>query len=114
MKLALGTYIMAKIKVDSSSGIADPVPREMLLNAAGDLMIERGSTNISLSDIAQKSGLNAALVKYYFGNKAGLHMALLRKALSPSMAQIDHLITMNIDPQDKLRIHISGIVNSYF
>ena len=43
-----------------------------LLVAAGDLMIERNSTDISLSDIAQKSGVNAALVKYHFGNKDGL------------------------------------------
>ncbi|MFX8719852.1 TetR/AcrR family transcriptional regulator, partial [Acinetobacter baumannii] len=39
-----------------------------LLVAAGDLMIERNSTEVSLSEIAQKSGVNAALVKYHFGN----------------------------------------------
>ncbi len=43
-----------------------------LLVAAGDLMIERNSTDISLSDIAEKSGVNSALVKYHFGNKDGL------------------------------------------
>src|SRR6266481_394441 len=50
---------------------------EKLLVAASELMIERSSIEVSLSDIAQKSGVNAALVKYHFGNKDGLLMALL-------------------------------------
>ena len=45
---------------------------EKLLVAASELMIERASIEVSLSDIAQKSGVNAALVKYHFGNKDGL------------------------------------------
>jgi AcrR family transcriptional regulator len=50
-----------------------------LLVAAGDLMIERNTTDVSLSEIAQKSGVNAALVKYHFGNKDGLLLALLAR-----------------------------------
>src|SRR5260370_877612 len=41
---------------------------EKLLVAASELMIKRSSIDVSLSDIAQKSGVNAALVKYHFGN----------------------------------------------
>jgi AcrR family transcriptional regulator len=41
---------------------------EKLLVAASELMIERSSIEVSLNDIAQKSGVNAALVKYHFGN----------------------------------------------
>jgi AcrR family transcriptional regulator len=44
---------------------------EKLLLAASELMIERASIEVSLSDIAQKSGVNAALVKYHFGNRTG-------------------------------------------
>lgn len=88
--------------------------REKLLEAAGELMIERGSADISLNDIAARSGVNSALVKYYFGNKAGLFMALLRKRLAPGMAELRHLLAMSLSPQDKLRIHIGGMVNTYF
>src|SRR5437764_3645958 len=52
---------------------------EKLLMAASALMIERSSIEVSLSDIAQKSGVNAALVKYHFGNKDGLLLALLAR-----------------------------------
>jgi len=34
-----------------------------LLKAAGELMTERNSIDISLSELAKKSGINAALVK---------------------------------------------------
>ena len=42
---------------------------EKLLVAAGELMIARNSPDVSLSEIAQQSVVNAALVKYHFGNK---------------------------------------------
>jgi AcrR family transcriptional regulator len=51
-------------------------------------MIQRSSIDISLSDIAQKSGANAALVKYHFGNKDGLLLALLARALGPGVAAV--------------------------
>lgn len=101
-------------KDDAQAKKPDICTRDQLLIAAGQLMTERGSTEVSLSEIAQKSGLNSALVKYYFGNKSGLLMALLRKALAPSMEQLRHLASMPISPQAKLRIHISGMVNNYF
>lgn len=94
--------------------VCSPATREQLLIAAGELMIERGSADISLSEIADKSGLNSALVKYYFCNKAGLMMALLRKALTTSIEQLERLAASNMSPQEKLRAHIDTLVDSYF
>ena len=59
-----------------------------LLVAAGDLMIERNSTEASLSEIAQKSGVNAALVKYHFGNKDALLLALLARDAAAEMTNL--------------------------
>lgn len=92
----------------------DIATRDQLLIAAAELMTERGSTDVSLSHIAGKSGLNSALVKYYFGSKSGLLLALLRKVMGPGMEQLRHLPEMNLTPQQKLRVHISGIVQTYF
>jgi AcrR family transcriptional regulator len=88
-------------------------PREQLLEAAGAFMTERGTTDVSLSEIAERSGLNSALVKYYFGRKSGLLMELLRKAMEPGLGQLQHLLDSDNSPADKLRIHISGIVTTY-
>ena len=64
---------------------------EKLLVAASELMIERASIEVSLSDIAQKSGVNAALVKYHFGNKDGLLLALLARDAATEMSQLEYL-----------------------
>src|SRR5438045_6222531 len=66
---------------------------EKLLVAASELMIERASIEVSLSDIAQKSGVNAALVKYHFGNKDGLLLALLARDPATEIAQLEYLIS---------------------
>jgi AcrR family transcriptional regulator len=85
-----------------------------LLVAAGDLMIERNSTDVSLSEIAQKSGVNAALVKYHFGNKDGLLLALLARDAGAEMANLAFVLDQPISPTEKMRRHIAGIVNAYY
>ena len=69
---------------------------EKLLVAASELMIERASIEVSLSDIALKSGVNAALVKYHFGNKDGLLLALLARDAATEMSQLEYLISQPI------------------
>ena len=71
---------------------------EKLLVAASELMIERSSIEISLSDIAQKSGANAALVKYHFGNKDGLLLALLARDAATELSNLEYLLAQPITP----------------
>src|ERR1700712_6034062 len=86
---------------------------DRLLVAASELMIERNSIDVSLSDIAQKSGINAALVKYHFGNKDGLLLALLARDAETEVSQLEYLISQPIGPTAKLRLHIGGIIRAY-
>ena len=86
---------------------------EKLLDAASELMIARSSIEISLSDIAQKSGANAALVKYHFGNKDGLLLALLSRDAATEVANLEYLLAQPISPTAKLKLHISGIIRAY-
>ncbi len=86
---------------------------EKLLVAASGLMIERNSIEVSLSDIAQKSGVNSALVKYHFGNKDGLLLALLARDAATEVAQLEYLLAQPITPTAKLKLHIAGIIRAY-
>ena len=86
---------------------------EKLLVAASGLMIERSSIEVSLSDIAQKSGVNAALVKYHFGNKDGLLLALLARDAATEVANLEYLLAQPITPTAKLKLHIGGIIRAY-
>src|SRR3954462_15112412 len=86
---------------------------DRLLVAASELMIERSSIDVSLSDIAQKSGVNAALVKYHFGNKDGLLLALLTRDAETEVANLEYLLGQPIAPTAKLKLHIGGIIRAY-
>lgn len=86
---------------------------EKLLVAASELMIERSSIEVSLSDIAQKSGVNAALVKYHFGNKDGLLLALLARDAATELSNLEYLLVQPITPTAKLKLHIAGIIRAY-
>ena len=86
---------------------------EKLLVAASELMIERSSIELSLSDIGQKSGVNAALVKYHFGNKDGLLLALLARDAATEVTQLEYLLAQPITPTEKLKLHIGGIIRAY-
>ncbi|MBI5132415.1 MAG: TetR family transcriptional regulator [Rhodopseudomonas palustris] len=86
---------------------------DKLLVAAGELMIERNSVEISLSEIAQKSGVNAALVKYHFGNKDGLLLALLERDAANEMTHLDFLLAQPLSATTKLKLHIAGIIKAY-
>jgi TetR/AcrR family transcriptional regulator len=88
--------------------------RIILLDATAALLSERATIDVSLSDIAGRSGLNSALIKYYFGSKEGLLLALLERVAERSIAELNGLIAMNLAADKKLRTHISGIINTYY
>ena len=87
---------------------------DKLIVAASELMIERSSIEVSLSDIALRSGVNAALVKYHFGNKDGLLLALLARDAATEVSNLEYLLAQTISPSAKLRLHISGIIRAYY
>lgn len=88
--------------------------REVLLNSACALMTDRSTIEISLSDIAKHSGLNSALVKYYFGTKQGMMLALVEDVLSRGIGRLEELIEMDMSATEKLKLHVKAIITIYF
>jgi AcrR family transcriptional regulator len=54
-----------------------PPTARRILAAAQDILAERGYAELTMTAISQQSGVNRALVSYYFGGKAGLLAALV-------------------------------------
>ena len=108
---------MAATPSPSQASVRHPVGKnptaDKLLLAASELMISSNSIEVSLSEIAQQSGVNAALVKYHFGNKDGLLLALLERDAANEMTNLEYLLAQPISATAKLRLHIAGIMKAY-
>lgn len=99
-----------------SIGLAvPPGAREQLLDTASAIMRDGDIVDISLSELSLRSGLNSALVKYYFGNKAGLLKALLDRDWQAIVRSVDALVAKDdMDPESKLRRHISKVIDTFY
>ena len=91
-----------------------PGARAQLLDTASAIMREGDLVDISLSELSLRSGLNSALVKYYFGNKAGLLKALLDRDMAAITHSVDALLHKDMDPEAKLRLHLGKMVDTYY
>lgn len=88
--------------------------RDHLLATTAALMTESGSIDVPLSEIAARAGLNSALVKYYFGGKSGLLVALANDVLGRALVQMQELMQLDLDPVEKIKLHIKGVITVYF
>ena len=77
---------------------AGPTPADLpptarrLLAAAQDILAERGYAELTITAISQSSGVNRALVSYYFGGKAGLLSALVETLfLNPDVGYVEEI-----------------------
>jgi len=88
--------------------------RDQLLTAARTIMREGDTIDISLSELSLRAGLNSALVKYYFGNKQGLMLAVLDSDMRRILTSIDALLAKDLAPDKKLRLHIRAVIKTYY
>ncbi|MDT0508823.1 TetR family transcriptional regulator [Novosphingobium sp. MMS21-SN21R] len=101
--------------MDKTESLETPGARELLLQTASNIMREGDVVDISLSELSLRSGLNSALVKYYFGNKAGLLKALLDRDMDTIVKSVDALVAKDqMSPEAKLRKHISKCIDTYY
>jgi TetR/AcrR family transcriptional regulator len=87
--------------------------RDLLIRAASELMVERETVSITLSEIAERSGLNSALVKYYFGSKDRLLLAVLLHVGLPGVAALEQLAAADLPASRKMAVHLSEMVTTY-
>ncbi|MEY4574222.1 MAG: hypothetical protein RL251_344 [Pseudomonadota bacterium] len=88
--------------------------RDQLIEAASQIMREGDTIDLSLSELSLRAGLNSALVKYYFGNKNGLMLALLDRDMGNIVFSLGALLAKDMPPEEKLRIHIGAVIDTYY
>ncbi len=67
---------------------ADPDRRERILDIAADLFGKQGVAATSMSAIAKRAKITAALMHYYFGNREKLLDALVSERMRPAIAEV--------------------------
>ncbi len=88
--------------------------KERLLESASALLCGRDTLDFSLLEVAGHAQLNHGLVKYYFGGKEGLLLALLERDASMALDRLRGLVALDIPPLRKIELHIRGVINVYY
>lgn len=71
----------------------DSDARERLIAAALTLFSQRSFHTVSTRELAREAGVDAALIRYYFGSKSGLFEHMVRETLAPVIARFKALST---------------------
>lgn len=99
-------------KPESSSRIT----RRKLLDAATQMFVTSGYNAVSIRAIAQRAGVNPALVNYHFGSKEALFEEAIRKNTAEQVADRMHKLTQAkrnehvLTLEDVLKIYIKPLI----
>jgi AcrR family transcriptional regulator len=82
--------------------------RQKLIHEARELFTVLRYEKVSTRMIADKAGVNVAMIRYYFGNKEGLFETMIRETLAPMKAQIGRFIDSGNQE------NLIGIMKTYY
>lgn len=88
----------------------EPIRRRELIDAAIAAIGERGSLDVTVSQIARRAGVSSGLAHHYFGNKEQLIIATMRHLLTELLVAVRRELAGATTP----RARISAIVRANF
>lgn len=94
------------------SGARTGETRRALLNAAHELMAEKGYPRVTLREVAERAGVKPALVAYYFGSKGGLLRSVVGAVAETMREQLEHERATGVPPEQGIRNLIHGLVEA--
>ncbi len=77
--------------------------RDALFAAGAELFADRGYDGVPVRTIAQKAGVNKAMINYHFGGKRKLYLAIVSATFSEIVAQVESLAGSPRPAPDLLR-----------
>lgn len=81
----------------------EPIRRDALIKATIVEIGQAGSLDVTVSRIAKRAGMSAALAHHYFGSKEQIFLAAMRHVLSVYGAAIRGALVTARSPEDRLR-----------
>lgn len=86
------------------------VGKEAILDATLDLLRHTRPGALTLKEVALQAGVDAALVRYYFGNKEGLLRETISLMLEQRQATSSALLRQDLTPKQRLHKRISAVL----
>ena len=77
--------------------------KEMIMDAARDLFVEKGYQHVSMRQIAKELKFSHGAIYYHFQNKAELFYALVEEHFHLLELELDHIMNLELDSKEKLR-----------
>lgn len=82
---------------------------DKILQAATRLFAQENFSAVSIKQIAAASGVNSALISYYFGGKKNLYQEVLYTEADKFLQLQDKIRQSSASPLDKLRSYVDSI-----
>ncbi len=83
----------ANAQIEKQEGPSGAVTRGRLLSASAELIVERGWSAVTTRAVAERAGVNQALVHYHFGSISALRSESVMSRLGPAtQALLDELL----------------------
>lgn len=83
--------------------------REALLTAGIELFAEQGYDGVPVAAIAQRAGVNKAMINYHFGGKRQLYLAIVEGTFAEIVASVERLAAARRPAPETLRALIARV-----
>ncbi|HQK36611.1 MAG TPA: TetR/AcrR family transcriptional regulator [Bacteroidales bacterium] len=84
-----------------------PTTENLILEAARQVFLDKGLEGSRMQEIADRAGINKALLHYYFRNKQKLFEHVFESVIASFFPQVLHLIGSNKSVPEKIRQFVS-------
>ncbi len=88
-----------------------PNTEEKILDAAMDVFVSKGRDGAKMQEIADKAGINKALLHYYFRSKEKLYQKIFEKVFLRFFKQLENVHQEDVPFKDQLAIFINAYVD---
>ena len=95
---------MVNLKVsDMNENKKDLATREKILKAAREIFVEKGRDGARMQEIADRAGVNKALLHYYHTSKENLYREIILDAFRELIMNIGQLFEADLSPEEQIK-----------
>jgi AcrR family transcriptional regulator len=97
---------MTAVATITGSRLSKEARREQLLDAAAEIIVERGAGSITMEGLAERAGVSKALPYQHFDNAGDALIALYRREIALLGQKIVDAVATASDPAERVRASI--------